>query len=276
MTSEFAERHEAPPTPAPDADPAVVDDGWGPESAHGFEQSATRDDDAISKKLGETAVRGVERDDTAKKMGGTAIKRAESDDPAITTPETIATPETDALSVRHSVDGTSDDGWGRKPADVAPEDASRAASEPGATGDTPVPADSIAERTTANRIDLADNVHAIGLKETYDGYLDVVMHGDEGGTQAYIDGRSVDFTLAQTAELIESSPSWKDRPIRLLSCSTGRETYAQELADKLDVPVYAPNGLLEVADDGRTYVDSPDGIADGSWRRFEPGRNPAE
>lgn len=132
-------------------------------------------------------------------------------------------------------------------------------------GELPIGADEVATRTDANRIDLADNVPAIELKPTYDGYLDVVMHGDAHGTQAFVDGQATDFTLEQTAQLIETSPSWEQRPIRLLSCSTGEADYAQELADRLNVPVYAPSDVLGVLPDGRTVIED-----DGRWRRFEP------
>ena len=38
-------------------------------------------------------------------------------------------------------------------------------------------------------------MRAIELKPTYDGYLDVVMHGDQTSTQADIRGDRIDFTL---------------------------------------------------------------------------------
>jgi hypothetical protein len=99
----------------------------------------------------------------------------------------------------------------------------------------------------------------------YGGYLDVVMHGDAEHTQANLDGVSVDFTLEQTAKMVQESPSWEHRPIRLMSCSTGQGEYAQQLADKLDVPVYAPTDILKLRHDGTMVIKNG-----GSWRRFEP------
>jgi hypothetical protein len=136
--------------------------------------------------------------------------------------------------------------------------------------ETPLAENVVAARSTENRIALADDVPAIELKPTYDGYLDVVMHGDRTGTQADINGNRIDFSLPETAGMIESSPSWDHRPIRLLSCSVGQDRYAQELADRLRVPVYAPDGLLVVAHDGTTSVMSADGTTSAGWRRFEP------
>lgn len=131
----------------------------------------------------------------------------------------------------------------------------------------PVAPVDLINRTSDNRVVLADDVSAIRLTPSYDGYLDVVMHGDATGTQAAVNGERIDFTAEQTAQLIESTRSWDQRPVRLLSCSTGQEQYAQELADRLDVPVYAPSDILNVLPDGTTFVDGKDG-----WRRFEPGR----
>ena len=108
----------------------------------------------------------------------------------------------------------------------------------------PVSPEDITARSTDNRIDLADNVHdSVEKKQTYGGYLDVVMHGNEFGTQADINGERRDFTLEETAQLIEASSEWRDRPIRLLSCNTGAGDYAQALSDRLGVPVYAPSRL---------------------------------
>ena len=112
---------------------------------------------------------------------------------------------------------------------------------------------------------VTDNVPAIELKPTYDGYLDVVMHGDRAGTAAFVDGTEVEFSLSDTARLITESGVWDRRPIRLMSCSTGQGDFAQELADRINAPVYAPSDILEVRDDGSTFVHTP-----GAWRRFEP------
>lgn len=133
----------------------------------------------------------------------------------------------------------------------------------------PVATGAIGQRTTAERIDLADDVHgSVVNTKSYGGYLDIVMHGDASGTQADIDGNRVDFSLDDTATMIRESPSsWRRRPIKLLSCSTGRDRFAQDLADRVQVPVYAPTDVLHVRYDGSTFIG--DG---GTWRRFEPGQ----
>ena len=69
------------------------------------------------------------------------------------------------------------------------------------------------------------------------------------------------MTVPLTLLGLHDDYSWDGRPIRLLSCSVGKESYAQELADRLDVPVYAPSDILEVLDDGGsgTQVSSAGG-----------------
>jgi hypothetical protein len=132
----------------------------------------------------------------------------------------------------------------------------------------PFSAADLAARTSDNRVDMADDVRSVILTPDYGGYLDLVIHGDAQRTQADVKGRRVDLTLEQTAALIEQTPTWEHRPVRLLSCDVGKEDYAQELADRLGVPVYAPSDLMRVREDGSTEI-----AAGGSWRRFEPGRS---
>jgi hypothetical protein len=132
-------------------------------------------------------------------------------------------------------------------------------------GRLPLDDQDIIDRTTENRVNLADDVPAVDLKPTYGGYLDVVMHGDAAGTEAHVHGEVTEFSLEDTAQMVEQTPGWEHRPVRLLSCSTGQETYAKELANRLDVPVYAPSDVLTVHPDGSTEIENG-----GHWRRFEP------
>ncbi len=275
------------------ATPRAEDDGWGQpahergENPRGDVEASARDDQAMIRRLGGVAITRAEDDGWGQPPAGPASNRwsgtQELSSPPTSGSEGPTAPEVEApwggaeveRAPSEAPDGRGnevDDGWGPELVRRAAADNYLTGSEIESTEDMPVPPDVIAERTTVNRIDLADNVRAIDLKESYDGYLDVVMHGQESGTQAYVDGRSVDFTLSQTAQMIESSMGWEQRPIRLLSCSTGRESYAQELSDRLDVPVYAPNGTLHVLPDGQTFIESPDEVTEGAWRRFEPGQ----
>ena len=129
----------------------------------------------------------------------------------------------------------------------------------------PISPEEIAARTTENRINLADNVKGVSKIQEYGGYLDVVMHGDAEGTQASIAGKPIDFSMEETARMVEGSPTWNDRPLRLMSCHTGSGDYAQQLADRLQVPVYAPTDYLCVYSDGTSEI-----LHGGTWKRFEP------
>jgi hypothetical protein len=166
-----------------------------------------------------------------------------------------------------------DDGWELEPVPGHPDPYPGAEwAEPPPVPDLPVPglpftAADLAARTSENRVDLADDILSVILTPDYGGYLDLVIHGGPGGTQAHVNDRRTNLTLEQTATLVEQTPTWDQRPVRLLSCSVGKEDYAQRLADRLGVPVYAPSDRLGVEDDGRTVIE-----ADGTWRRFEPGR----
>ena len=286
MSGEFSEHHETVRAPQADNDPAILDSGRAPETANAFEQYPEEGDDVgrmleVARKAGHLGVASVIDDgwgvpvhaDRSAVHGNDIQKGATL--PTGDVADAAAAPRAEEADLRDvesrgRADGAADDGWGvelRPKHAMAPEGDS---SEAEVHEALPLAADLIAERTTTNRIDLADNVRAIDLKQSYAGYLDVVMHGDETGTQAYIDGLSVDFTLSETAQMVESSPRWEHRPIRLLSCSTGRDSYAQELSDALEVPVYAPNGTLHVLPDGNTFIESPDCANAGAWRRFEP------
>ena len=82
--------------------------------------------------------------------------------------------------------------------------------------------------------------------------------------------------------MINSLSEYKKQPIRLLSCNTGSQTngFAQNLADKLGVPVMAPNNLLwnysnkvgnmDVAPRKRTDPSNPDLNQKGEFVVFYP------
>jgi hypothetical protein len=135
----------------------------------------------------------------------------------------------------------------------------------GSDGQLPVSAADIEARTTENRIRLADDVADVLVTPDFGGYLDVVMHGDAEGAEADICGHRVPFSLEQVVAMVQQSPSWGHRPVRLMSCSTGQAAYAKELADRLGVPVYAPSDVLKVAGGVKVVLNG------GVWRRFEPG-----
>lgn len=88
-------------------------------------------------------------------------------------------------------------------------------------------------------------------------YFDVAMHGSPtavgfGTTETNISPRIL-------ASVIRHSDGWNGQKIRLLSCSTGKQSgdaycFAEELANALGVEVKAPNDTLYIYKSGRMHV----------------------
>lgn len=88
-------------------------------------------------------------------------------------------------------------------------------------------------------------------------YFDVAMHGAQdavgfGTTETNMSPRLL-------ASVIRHSDGWNGQKIRLLSCSTGKQSgdaycFAEELANALGVEVKAPNDTLYIYKSGRMHV----------------------
>ncbi|MFB4317475.1 hypothetical protein [Actinomadura sp. 21ATH] len=101
------------------------------------------------------------------------------------------------------------------------------------------------------------------------------MHGDANGVRVGDRRLSVD----EVADLIRNDPNWDRREIMLLSCETGAGDFARQLADRLKVPVTAPNRLAWSDRDGNVYASTststdrdgrpiPDHPPNGAWTTF--------
>lgn len=115
------------------------------------------------------------------------------------------------------------------------------------------------------------------------GMLDIVAHGAKRTIQIMINGEKKNVSARFLARMIKHSKQYKkNQPIRLVSCDTGRDDYgfAQQLANKLHVPVVAPtrkylamsNGSYIIADTknvgGKNYIDFS---TVGKMKTFNPG-----
>ena len=93
------------------------------------------------------------------------------------------------------------------------------------------------------------------------GQYDVTAHGNPSEIEVMrSNGHEVLVNHRVAARLIEQSPGYTPgQPVRMLSCSTGKGvgSFAQNLANKLGVPVSAPNDLLWAYGDGSTVVSEP-------------------
>lgn len=100
--------------------------------------------------------------------------------------------------------------------------------------------------------------------------------------QATHNGQSVMINSRTAAKVIKSLPGYKEgQPIRLLACNVGARGsgFAQNLANKLGVTVYAPNNYLWAKSNGTHFIagkDSngkPDRSKMGKFVKFTPGGN---
>jgi hypothetical protein len=103
------------------------------------------------------------------------------------------------------------------------------------------------------------------------GMMDVAVHGSpvaaEMGTQ------TVNHRVL--ANLISRNSEFTGQPIRLLSCKTGclSNGFAQNLSNKLGVPVHAPDDLIWAFPNGRLTIGPTQGANTGSFVPFVPGGN---
>ena len=88
------------------------------------------------------------------------------------------------------------------------------------------------------------------------GVFDVIAHGDPENIQINVNGRQHEVSWRVFSNSIKQNPELKGKTIRLLSCCTGAtdKSFAQNLANKLNVPVIAPTKYLWANPNGTHYV----------------------
>jgi hypothetical protein len=117
-----------------------------------------------------------------------------------------------------------------------------------------------------------DTANVIGAQvvEPWPGVHDVHTHGRPGRLTAIIDGNRVPLTPG-TAEGVIRASGWKTgTPIRLMACDTAGD-FAQQLADRLGVEVWAPNADITIHwDTGAITFDAPSNGDIGRFVRHSP------
>jgi hypothetical protein len=106
------------------------------------------------------------------------------------------------------------------------------------------------------------------------GLYDVALHGNPWAVQIDLaDGRTIVTRHRTLARFIASRPDYAGEPVRLLSCGTGGlpDGLAQNLANKLGVPVLAPSDRLWITEYGRLFIGPDQFTHSGEWRTFVPG-----
>lgn len=95
-------------------------------------------------------------------------------------------------------------------------------------------------------------------------------------------GKKIMINPRTAAKMIEKLPRYKKgQPIRLLACNAGARGngFAQNLANKLGVTVYAPNDYLWANSNGNHFIAAknssgrPDCSKKGKFVKFTPGGN---
>ena len=101
------------------------------------------------------------------------------------------------------------------------------------------------------------------------GVLDVAVHGSPVNVE--IGSATVNHRVL--ARLIEQNSEFTGQPIRLLSCETGclPRGFAQNLSNKLGVPVSAPNDIIWAYPDGQLTIGQWPTSNTGSFINFLPG-----
>ena len=111
------------------------------------------------------------------------------------------------------------------------------------------------------------------------GYYDIIAHGTPNGIQITHNGQHMIADHRTAARLIQNMDGYNGQGIRLLSCNTGAldNGFAQNLANQLNVEVYAPTNYLWATQDGNFFVagmtnqGGPNMSELGIFRVFIPG-----
>ena len=114
-----------------------------------------------------------------------------------------------------------------------------------------------------------------------DGFFDIIAHGDSNNIEIESGGKTHRIHHRIAAKILSKNPSYKKgQPVRLISCNTGKDAngFAQNLANKLNVPVKAPTKYAFVRENGKHFVagskdgKNPDYADKGSYKIFYPQR----
>ena len=104
------------------------------------------------------------------------------------------------------------------------------------------------------------------------GFTDVVIHGTENDVQYLHNGKWEHLDQRRLSTMLKHDSGYQSGPIRLISCSTGKAThgFAQNLANKMGVPVMAPSDTLWVYPNGKTVIGPSQQKNTGSWITYYP------
>lgn len=105
-----------------------------------------------------------------------------------------------------------------------------------------------------------------------DGMIDIIAHGNSDLIEIENGNQTVRIKAREAAKIIRNKPGFKHaKSIRLFSCNTGSTVngFAQNLANALGKPVYAPNMTIYVNNRGNYWISN--GSKRGEFLKFIPG-----
>ena len=109
-----------------------------------------------------------------------------------------------------------------------------------------------------------------------DGFTDVAVHGAPDHIEVFrmIAGEEKGVVLnhRNLAKFLKADKGYVGGNIRLLSCSTGKETgtFAQNLANKMGVAVKAPSDTLHIWPNGKMVIGLSPFKNTGKWITYYP------
>ncbi len=113
------------------------------------------------------------------------------------------------------------------------------------------------------------------------GRIDIIGHGTSKSIEINLNGKKYEVNHRTLSKLIKKDPTIKS--VRLMSCDTGADKngFAQNLANKLNIIVEAPNKILWAYPNGKYVVasrdpahpNSPNLNDQGKFIKFYPGGN---
>lgn len=106
------------------------------------------------------------------------------------------------------------------------------------------------------------------------GYTDVVVHGNPNTVSVMKNGNWVELDHRRLAKFLKSDSGYSKGNIRLISCSTGKESkgFAQNLANKMGVSVMAPSDTLYIYPNGKVVIGPNQFKNTGKWITYHPER----
>lgn len=113
------------------------------------------------------------------------------------------------------------------------------------------------------------------------GFYDVIAHGTPNYIEVMHNSQVLRVSHRTLAQMLKHNTRYRGEAVRLLSCSTGSAAgkFAQNLANKLGVPVKAPTDILWAQPNGVYYVAGqkivqgtryPDFAKPGKFKTFYP------